>query len=643
MATRGTGSEYGKGGGLVRHDRSRSMGAGLALAGVLTLATTLAGCDVVNNIAGRLGGRQDNRAAAFAAMAGGGFGGGQAAALPVVTAEVGRETVSSFLVATTTLTPDRAIDVVARTGGAVISVLAQEGDAVREGQVLARLDQEDARLALAEAEAHYENIQREHARTAELAKHGGATDQELESQRYQIELRTIALDRARQQLDDTEVRSPLAGIVGERAVEEGATISANTRLFHVLDPDPLLAVIHIPESGRRNLSVGQAVAVQAAGDVQAAGEITRISPVVDAESGTVKVTVELDDSQAPGALLPGTFVTVQVPTETRPNALVVPKRAILLERDQNIVYRVQEGAAVRTPVVVGLSAHDLVEITGGLSMGDVVVTVGQESLRDGAAVRAAGEPLPETAAAGGAAGGQRGGGGGGFDISQMPAERRQMLVQRLLANPEIKKAYDEKLKEDPSLADDPAKRLEFFREQIAAQGGLQAIFGGGARGGGGAAAGGGARQGAGGAAATGTGGQAGGAARQPAAPEDEGQQAAAADTGQTGDEATAAAAGETRGGTATEGGGGQRRAGGGPGGAGITLAQLPEDRRERVVQRLLQNPEVKQAYEAKLTEDPSLENDEARRLEFLQEQLQAIGGFRALFGGGGGGGGGFGN
>ena len=629
----------------MRHDRPRSMGVGLALAGLLTLATTLAGCDVVNNIVGSLGGRQDNRGAAFAAMAGGGFGGGQAAALPVVTAEVGRETVSSFLVATTTLTPDRAIDVVARTGGAVISVLAQEGDAVREGQILARLDPEDARLALAEAEAHYENIQREHARTAELAKHGGATDQELESQRYQIELRTIALDRARQQLDDTEVRSPLAGIVGERTVEEGATISANTRLFHVLDPDPLLAVIHIPESGRRNLSVGQAVAVQAAGDVQAAGVITRISPVVDAESGTVKVTVELDDSGAPGALLPGTFVTVQVPTETRPNALVVPKRAILLERDQNIVYRVQEGAAVRTPVVVGLSAHDLVEITGGLSIGDVVVTVGQESLRDGAAVRAAGEPLPETAAAGAAAGGQRGGGGGGFDISQIPAERRQMLVQRLLANPEIKKAYDEKLKEDPSLADDQAKRLEFFREQIAAQGGLQAIFGGGARGGAGGA-GGGARQGAGGAAATGTGGQAGGAARQPAAAEDEGQQTAEAGAGQTGAGATAAEAGEARGDAAAAGGGGQRRAGGGPGGGpgggGITLAQLPEERRERVVQRLLQNAEVKQAYEAKLKEDPSLENDEARRLEFLQEQLQAIGGFRALFGGGGGGGG-FGN
>ena len=69
---------------------------------------------------------------------------------------------------------------------------------------------------------------------------------------------------------------------------------------------------------------------------------------------------------------------------------------------------------------------------------------------------------------------------------------------------------------------------------------------------------------------------------------------------------------------------------------------MPEQRREALIERLLQNEEVKKAYDAKLKEDPSLENDEPRRLEFLQEQLQAIGGPRALFGGGGGGGGGFG-
>ena len=307
-----------------------------------------------------------------------------------------------------------------------------------------------------------------------------------------------------------------------------------------------------------------------------------------------------------------------MPTETRPNAVVVPKRAILLERDQSIVYRVQEGVAMRTPVAVGLSAQDLVEITSGLSVGDAVVTVGHESLRDGAPVRAAGEPLPESATAGAPAGGP--GGGGGFDLAQLPAERRDALFERLLQNAEFKKAYDAKLQEDPALERDEDKKLAFLQEQITAMGGMRAIFAGGA--------GGGARQGAagasgggpGGGAAAGAGGQAGG-----------GTQGGGADQAAAGAPAGQAAAGA---------GGGRAQAGGGPGGGGFSLAALPEERRARLIERLLQNEEVKKAYDAKLKEDPSLENDEPRRLEFLQEQLQAIGGPRALFGGGGGGGGG---
>ncbi len=583
----------------------RRNGTGLALAGLLSLAVVLGGCDVVNNILGRSGGQTAGAAGGFGGGAGDGGFGGQTAAVPVVTADVVRETVSNFLVATTTLSAERSLDVLARASGEVVEVLVEEGDAVREGQLLAQLDPSDARLTLAEAQAHYDNIQREYARTAELAKHGGVTDQELDNQRYQIELRTIALDRSRQQLADTEVRSPITGIVGERSVNRGATISANTRLFHVLDLDPLLAVIHIPAAGRQSLRAGQGVQIQAAGGVQASGVIDRISPVVEAESGTVKVTVQLDGAGTDaGALVPGSFVTVLVPTETRPNAVVVPKRAILLERDQSIVYRVQDGVAVRTPVTVGLSAQDLAEITSGLSAGDTVVTVGHESLRDGAPVRAAGEPVPQTAVA---AGGGGGGGGGGFDLAQIPEQRRQALVERLLANPQVKEAYDAKLKEDPDLATDQDKRLAFFREQLEAIGGPQALFGGGGGAGGGAGA---AGQGAadGGAGAAGAGGQSGAGGQ--------------------------AAGGGQAGAGARSGGADQAPAGAG---GGFNLAELPEERRQALIERLLQNEEVKKAYEAKLKEDPSLENDEPRRLEFLQEQLQAIGGPRALFGGGGGG------
>ena len=167
--------------------------------------------------------------------------------------------------------------------------------------------------------------------------------------------------------------------------------------------------------------------------------------------------------------------------------------------------------------------------------------------------------------------------------------------------PQVKEAYDAKLKEDPELETDQDKRVAFFQEQLQAIGGPQALFGGG-------------------------GGQAGG-----------GQAGGGAQSGAAGQAAESAPATTT----AAAGAGGAGAGGGGPGGGGgFNLAQIPEERRQALITRLLENEEVKKAYEAKLEEDPSLENDETRRLEFLQEQLQAIGGPRALFGGGGGGGGG---
>ena len=121
----------------------RRNGTGLALAGLLSLAVVLGGCDVVNNILGRSGGQTAGAAGGFGGGAGDGGFGGQPAALPVVTADVVRETVSNFLVATTTLSAERALDVLARASGEVVEVLVEEGDAVREGQLLAQLDPSD--------------------------------------------------------------------------------------------------------------------------------------------------------------------------------------------------------------------------------------------------------------------------------------------------------------------------------------------------------------------------------------------------------------------------------------------------------------------------------------------------------------------
>jgi membrane fusion protein (multidrug efflux system) len=465
----------------------------------------------------------------------GGFGGGSSA-LPVVTETVRIGTVSNFLVATTTLSAEKALDVVSRAAGPVATVLVEEGDAVTAGELLATIEADDASLALREAQTHFDNSRRSYDRTVSLAERNAVSNEDVEKQRYDLEIREYALLRAQQQLQNTQIRSPIDGVVATRNAQAGANISANTALFRVVDLDRLLAVIHIPEVSRSQLRPGQQVTVSTEGGIDARGLVALISPVVDATSGTVKVTITVPGRRG---LLPGIFVTVRVPVETHTDVMVIPKRAVLIERDQNVVYRLSAGggggegegasAAVRSPVELGLAAGDVVEIVAGLTAGDRVVIVGQESLRDGMVIREAGEPvdlavansadgadgaIPTSAAAdsasvtaapgdagergqargeagaatagsasaaAGQSGRARGGGGGGFniDFSEMPEEQRLQFEARLLENDQVKAAYDKQLEEDPELAGDVAKRATFFSKQLEEIGGPRALFAGG--------------------------------------------------------------------------------------------------------------------------------------------------------------------
>ena len=456
----------------------------------------------------------------------GGFGdaGSPVTALPVITELVQIGTISSFLTATTTLSAENSIDVIAGVSGPVTQVLVEEGDAVVRGQLLAAIDRTDAELSLREAQTHYDNTKRSYDRTAALAERNAASNDDVEKLQYDLEIRELALIRAQQTLDDTQVRAPIDGVIANRAVQIAVNVAANASLFTVVDMDPLLAIVHIPEVNRGQVRVGQRVVVEAERGTAATGTLVRVSPVVDPGSGTVKVTIEIVGQSF---LLPGMFVTVRVPVETRRDVLVIPKRAVLIERDQSVIYRVRGTGALRSPVELGLSSGDIVEVRSGLDEGDSIVTVGQESLQDGMAVREAGQPIavaepsagggpPASSAApprgaverdataedaqppaqAGARGQQGGGQRGGFrgrtlDLSQMPVQQRERFEQLLLQNEQIKTAYDEKLKEDPDLATDADKRATFFTEQIEAAGGPQALFagrgqaagGGGARGG----------------------------------------------------------------------------------------------------------------------------------------------------------------
>jgi len=146
----------------------------------------------------------------------------------------------------------------------------------------------------------------------------------------------------------------------------------------------LLARIYLPEKEVFGLKDGEQVdlSLNSQKSVAFAGFIKQINPAVDPKTGTIKVTIEINN--APGSVRPGSFVDVKLVTQRHDNSLLIPKKALLEEAGEQYLYLIKNGVAVRKSISVGFQDDQFAEVLNGLSQGDDVVVAGQGSLRDGA-------------------------------------------------------------------------------------------------------------------------------------------------------------------------------------------------------------------------------------------------------------------
>ncbi len=376
----------------------------------------------------------------------------QPEAIPVRVALAARQPIASYLQGTATLESAVQVEVFAKTPGLVLRVAVEEGDHVVPDQILATLDDREARLALtrariqlAEDELAYRSLvhldQREaelelnrtklaeaeaaekYRRVVTMRRRGLASEQDVQEAETQHAIAKVTVAQAEVQLkyktiDDarfryeraqtdvqeaelrlqyTTITAPVRGVVSELPMTPGQYVQANARLMTIVDTQRLLARTYLPEKFSGRLRTGQTahVLVEALPKQRFAALVRLISPVVDAESGTFKVTVALTDP--PPELKPGMFATVLMTVSLLENALVIPKRALTLDRAEPTVYRLQDGRAERVALTLGEADGDRVEVTSGLAEGDRIVVVGQDKLLDGTTVRVVDEAaLPVT-------------------------------------------------------------------------------------------------------------------------------------------------------------------------------------------------------------------------------------------------------
>jgi membrane fusion protein (multidrug efflux system) len=355
----------------------------------------------------------------------GGRGGrGGAAAAPVKVEAVKRGDISAYILKNTTLEAERWVDVRARRAGQVIALLKEEGDPVRVGTIMARLDADAAQISVAQREVAHQEAKQRYEREDALFQRNLGSKQSYENAKTQFESSKAQLEQAKLDLSYTAIRSPIEGIMTLRNIEVGNMVTNNQVVASVAKFDPLLARIQVTEKDFGKITVGQTarITVEAAPEREFTGTVKMISPVVDPESGTVKVTVEVPRTDT-SLLRPGMFASVYIITETRRNTMVIPKKALVLEGEGNQVFTFEtdpesgRGQAQRRRIEIGFTDSDRLEILSGLSQGEQVITVGQEGLRPGSSVRLVGEAAPPAFAGRGGQGragrGQMGQGGQG--------------------------------------------------------------------------------------------------------------------------------------------------------------------------------------------------------------------------------------
>ena len=312
------------------------------------------------------------------------------AAIPVQVQRVERGDVFAIYSGTAALEAEEEAEVVAKVGGEILEIFAEEGDRVKAGQLLARLDDERLRLELEQAAANLRKLEEDFARNRNLHQQGLVSTGTFDTIKYDLEALGATHDMAKLELSYTEIRSPISGVVSQRYIKVGNTLEPNAPTFSVTDLEPLLAYLHVPEREFSKLRPAQpaAIDVDALPGERFSGQILRISPVMDPDTGTFKTTVEVRDESL--SLKPGMFARVSIVYDRHDNALLVPRVAIVDDQAQSTVFVIEDGVAHRRVVRTGLTRDDQIEITAGLTGEENVVIVGQAGLSEGTRVEVIG-------------------------------------------------------------------------------------------------------------------------------------------------------------------------------------------------------------------------------------------------------------
>jgi len=310
--------------------------------------------------------------------------------------------VNHFISATGTANPDREVEVKTTVSGVIDKIYVEEGDYVKAGQSLADIDLKKFRLVVeqsdasfAQAKAAFNNASLELERKKTLYEKKAISEGMFDGVKTQFEASKAAYDMAHVGVknanlifDDAKMSAPISGYIKSRSKEAGEYVDAmmDNLLFVIIKTDPIRVRFALPEKYAGMVKKGYkfTVTFDYLKEKTFEGIVTIVPPAVDQSTRTLTVEGQIRNPNS--IIKAGAFAEIKLSLNGKQKSLTIPSNAILSEQGEKFVYKMVDGKAARTKIIVGAENGEFVEILNGVLLDDLIITEGKAGIYDGAVV-----------------------------------------------------------------------------------------------------------------------------------------------------------------------------------------------------------------------------------------------------------------
>ncbi|MBF0112232.1 MAG: efflux RND transporter periplasmic adaptor subunit [Desulfamplus sp.] len=271
--------------------------------------------------------------------------------------------------------------------GSIVEILVKEGDEVKSGEVIARVQTDDYKIALSRAEANYKLAVAELNRDKTVYSKGIVSQAQIEAKQTNVALASTEIANARLMLNRCVINSPISGVITKLDAKKGLLLSVGDPVCQIVQMDRVKAIVGIPESDMPAVATINHVElnIKALNDLKVTGEKYFLSPISDTLSRIYRLELALENQDR--KILPGMFIRANIIKQEVKKSVAIPFYSVISRGDEQFVFIEENGVAIKKEVSLGIMQGWLVEVKEGLEAGQNLIVEGHRDIEDGQTIK----------------------------------------------------------------------------------------------------------------------------------------------------------------------------------------------------------------------------------------------------------------